>query len=56
MLSVNRIIIVIMIILTVTTLYNTTTTTGKTSIATSIADALGRKFYRFSVGGLNDVR
>ncbi len=29
--------------------------TGKTSIATSIADALGRKFYRFSVGGLSDV-
>jgi ATP-dependent Lon protease len=28
---------------------------GKTSIATSIARALGRKFYRFSVGGLSDV-
>ena len=28
---------------------------GKTSIASSIADALGRKFYRFSVGGLSDV-
>jgi len=30
-------------------------TKGKTSIAQSIADALGRKFYRFSVGGLSDV-
>jgi len=29
--------------------------TGKTSIASSVADALGRKFYRFSVGGLSDV-
>jgi ATP-dependent Lon protease len=29
--------------------------TGKTSIASSIANALGRKFYRFSVGGLSDV-
>ena len=29
--------------------------TGKTSIAKSVADALGRKFYRFSVGGLYDV-
>jgi len=29
--------------------------TGKTSIAQSVADALGRKFYRFSVGGLSDV-
>ena len=28
---------------------------GKTSIASCIADALGRKFYRFSVGGLSDV-
>jgi ATP-dependent Lon protease len=29
--------------------------TGKTSIAKSVADSLGRKFYRFSVGGLSDV-
>jgi len=28
---------------------------GKTSIASSIADALGRKYFRFSVGGLSDV-
>lgn len=28
--------------------------TGKTSIARSIAKALGRKFYRFSVGGMSD--
>jgi Lon-like ATP-dependent protease len=28
---------------------------GKTSIGRSIADALGRQFYRFSVGGLYDV-
>jgi Lon-like ATP-dependent protease len=28
---------------------------GKTSIAQSVADALGRKFFRFSVGGLSDV-
>eukprot|EP00959_Pyramimonas_sp_CCMP1952_P119538 2499601-Pyramimonas_sp.AAC.2 len=28
---------------------------GKTSIARSIASALGRKYYRFSVGGLSDV-
>ena len=29
--------------------------TGKTSIAESVANALGRKYYRFSVGGLSDV-
>jgi len=29
--------------------------TGKTSIAQSIANALGREFFRFSVGGLSDV-
>jgi Lon-like ATP-dependent protease len=29
--------------------------TGKTSIGRSIARALGRRFFRFSVGGLNDV-
>lgn len=29
--------------------------TGKTSIAKSVAESLGRKFYRFSVGGLSDV-
>jgi Lon-like ATP-dependent protease len=28
---------------------------GKTSIGKSIARALGREFYRFSVGGMNDV-
>lgn len=28
---------------------------GKTSIAESIAESLGRKFFRFSVGGLGDV-
>jgi Lon-like ATP-dependent protease len=28
---------------------------GKTSIGKSIAKSLGRKFYRFSVGGLSDV-
>lgn len=28
---------------------------GKTSIGKSIARALGRKFFRFSVGGLTDV-
>ncbi|KAJ3382371.1 ATP-dependent Lon protease pim1 [Lobulomyces angularis] len=28
---------------------------GKTSIGKSIAKSLGREFYRFSVGGLNDV-
>lgn len=28
---------------------------GKTSIGKSIAESLGRQFYRFSVGGLNDV-
>ena len=27
---------------------------GKTSIGQSVADALGRKFYRFSVGGMRD--
>ena len=29
--------------------------TGKTSIAKAVAEALGRDFYRFSVGGLSDV-
>jgi len=29
--------------------------TGKTSIAESIAAALGRKYFRFSVGGMSDV-
>ena len=29
--------------------------TGKTSIGSYIAQALGREFYRFSVGGLDDV-
>jgi len=29
--------------------------TGKTSIAKSVAEALGREFYRFSVGGLSNV-
>jgi Lon-like ATP-dependent protease len=28
---------------------------GKTSIGASIAKALNRQFYRFSVGGLSDV-
>lgn len=28
---------------------------GKTSIGKSVANSLGRKFYRFSVGGLSDV-
>lgn len=28
---------------------------GKTSVAKSVANALGRKFFRFSVGGLSDV-
>ena len=28
--------------------------TGKTSIGHSVADALGRKFYRFSLGGMRD--
>merc|ERR1712137_505218 len=28
---------------------------GKTSIAESVAKALGREFFRFSVGGLSDV-
>lgn len=28
---------------------------GKTSIGKSIANSLGRKFFRFSVGGLSDV-
>ncbi len=27
---------------------------GKTSIGRSVADALGRKFYRFSLGGMRD--
>jgi hypothetical protein len=30
-------------------------TAGKTSIGKSIARALNREFYRFSVGGLSDV-
>jgi Lon-like ATP-dependent protease len=29
--------------------------TGKTSIAKSVADSLGREYYRFSVGGLSQV-
>ena len=29
--------------------------TGKTSVAKSIARALGREYYQFSVGGANDV-
>jgi ATP-dependent Lon protease len=29
--------------------------TGKTSVGKSIARALDRKFYRFSVGGMSDV-
>lgn len=29
--------------------------TGKTSIAKSVAESLGREFFRFSVGGLSDV-
>lgn len=29
--------------------------TGKTSIAESVANALGREYFRFSVGGLSDV-
>lgn len=29
--------------------------TGKTSIADGVAEALGRKFFRFSVGGMSDV-
>ena len=28
---------------------------GKTSIGKSIAEALGREFFRFCVGGLHDV-
>ena len=28
---------------------------GKTSIAKSVAKALGREYYRFSLGGLSDV-
>jgi ATP-dependent Lon protease len=30
--------------------------TGKTSVAKSVADALERKFFRFSVGGLSDCK
>lgn len=34
---------------------DTRTGVGKTSIGRSIAEALNRQFYRFSVGGLYDV-
>lgn len=36
-------------------IFNCQTGVGKTSIAKSVAKSLGREFYRFSVGGLNDV-